>query len=511
MPILGRLRGILPADVGSADARAVLLALPAQAVTPSVPAMLRMNASPHRHRRLSSRRLLRALPLAWGGALALTLLALPAPEPGGAASGRARAAVPAVEVLAAGDLRGEIHPCGCSPELQWGGLPRRLTFLQQAQEAAAGNPPIVVDLGNNFPEPTDQGRLKIDLIQDLLKQYPPAAILPGPNELAVGLDALDRGLPYLVSNDAVGKAFLPEVTVERQGVRIGIYGFLSPEEVYQEFAGQYRLRPVDAVWMTHVRDRIRATGQARAILLFRGSDAELEALRRAGMFDLIIAGNPFADELNQVVRRVVAGAVMAQVPTKGQGFHRLPLRLDSAAETPLSEPIWLKETYADHPVATHALAIYDDKVKGLFFARLEAMDRNRAESPFAGAAACAACHVKSSEIWKASRHGHALDTLARVKKQFDPECLQCHVVGLGRNGFLSQDLTPQLGQVQCENCHGPAKVHAADPQHVRTSAIPAGNAEEGGAPSVCRICHHGSHSPSFSFATYWPKIAHGKD
>src|SRR5262249_8226195 len=67
-------------------------------------------------------------------------------------------------LVAAGDLRGEIKPCGCSPEGQMGGLPRRLTYLQQL-EKDAGEPVVKVDLGNNFPEPSPQGRLKVDFIQ----------------------------------------------------------------------------------------------------------------------------------------------------------------------------------------------------------------------------------------------------------------------------------------------------------------------------------------------------------
>jgi hypothetical protein len=181
-----------------------------------------------------------------------------------------------------------------------------------------------------------------------------------------------------------------------------------------------------------------------------------------------------------------------------------------------ADPVWLSDTFPDHPVAVHAFAIYDDKVKGLFFARLEAMDKDRAESPYAGSGTCAVCHLKAAETWKASRHARALGTLERVKKQFDPECLACHVVGLDSGGFLSQELTPHLANVQCENCHGPAKAHAADPAKVKPAPIArtvsgAPGAGHGSPEAVCRVCHHGSHSPNFAFPVYWHKIAHGKE
>ena len=70
-------------------------------------------------------------------------------------------------LLAAGDLRGEIKPCGCSPEGQMGGLPRRLSYLAQALAPGRGST-VLVDLGNNYPPPSPQGKLKVALIQEML-------------------------------------------------------------------------------------------------------------------------------------------------------------------------------------------------------------------------------------------------------------------------------------------------------------------------------------------------------
>ena len=65
--------------------------------------------------------------------------------------------------------------------------------------------------------------------------------------------------------------------------------------------------------------------------------------------------------------------------------------------------------------------------------------------------------------------------------------------------------------MQCENCHGPGKGHAANPT-LKPGPVPAANgaALERPAAPPCRTCHMGSHSPNFAFGTYWPKIAHGK-
>ena len=414
-----------------------------------------------------------------------------------------------LEILAGGDLRGEIKPCGCSPEGQIGGLPRRLTFLAQAFAAERDGPrPILLDTGNNFPEPSDQGRPKIDLIQTLLNRDRPEAILPGPNELAMGTALLDPGLPYMVSNDAMGKAFAPFLTVERAGLRIGLFGYISPEVVYQMFSQQYRLESISPAWLERVAARIASEGHDRTILLFRGNDLELETLAASGLFDRIIVGNPLDDELNQVTTRRVAAGVFPQVPTKGQGLYRIPLAGGPPVSPGVGTVVWLTDEFADHPAALAAFEEYDGRVKGLFFARLETLERQNSASPYAGAATCAACHPKANDVWSSSRHAHALPSLEAVGKQFDPECVACHVVGMERGGFLSQDLTPQLAGVQCENCHGPAKAHATQPMAVKPDRIQRGAATAGTAVAVCRDCHVGSHSPVFAFGTYWEKIAH---
>ncbi len=408
-------------------------------------------------------------------------------------------------LLAVGDLRGEIKPCGCSPEGQMGGLPRRLTYLAPHFRGGTARA-VVVDLGNNFPAPSPQGSLKIDLIQQMLKRFPPAAILPGPNELAFGPGRLDSALPYLVSNNAVGKAFLPFRAVKLAGRRIGLFGYLSPTEVYQGSQGHFRLTALSPALIEAWRARRRRENLDRAVLLFRGSDAELAGFVKAGLFDRIVAGNPHSDELNQVVQRKVEGREIAQVPTKGQGLVRMPLMEKHDAYT----VDWLTKNYADHADSAQPFKDYDAKVKALFFAQMETMKKQNAESPFIGAATCKACHAPAHEKWSGSRHAGAIATLQKVGKQFDPECLACHVVGLNRGGYLSQQLTPGLAGVQCENCHGPAKAHRLNPKANQPGWVTARNGGRSArvGEGTCRTCHVGSHSPTFKFEAYWPRIKH---
>ena len=81
-----------------------------------------------------------------------------------------------------------------------GGLSRRLTFFKQQQSQHANL--FYLDLGNNFPEPSEQGDLKIQLIQTALKKLEPQVVLVGPNEWLNGLQSLDPKIPYLLSNQS---------------------------------------------------------------------------------------------------------------------------------------------------------------------------------------------------------------------------------------------------------------------------------------------------------------------
>ncbi|NGO38632.1 hypothetical protein G4L39_04350 [Limisphaera ngatamarikiensis] len=82
---------------------------------------------------------------------------------------------------------------------------------------------------------------------------------------------------------------------------------------------------------------------------------------------------------------------------------------------------------------------------------------------YAGAEACATCHADIHAQEMQTRHAAALASLERVGQADNPACLPCHTVGYGLpGGFINRTLTPHLGGVQCESCHGPAGMHAAN-------------------------------------------------
>lgn len=410
--------------------------------------------------------------------------------------GYLRATDSVVWFSATGDLRGEIKPCGCSPDGDMGGLLRRAMYLEQRRQA---HPHLLyLDLGNNFPPPSEQGRLKVDLIQKSLKHLEPVSILVGPNELLYEISLLDKGLPYLLTNARSKLPFKKLHSAMIQGKRIGILGYLSPTQIYQNENEEQRIVPVDALLLGIFEQQLQSSRLDYKILMFRGNEQELEQFEKSGLFDLIIAGNNNDDELNQVLTLKTTTGEFYAVPTKGQGSFEGGLDFEKKSAS--LEVDWFLGKYKDHPKLLPLFQAYDKAVKELFFTNLDRMEKHQKEAPYAGEGVCQACHQAQHKIWRESRHSQAFATLKKVKKHFDLECLQCHVVGLNKGGFLSPQLTSTLMNVQCENCHGAGKAHISNPTKIHPPTVPAKQA--------CVSCHKGSHSPKFDFAKYWLKIKH---
>jgi hypothetical protein len=104
---------------------------------------------------------------------------------------------------------------------------------------------------------------------------------------------------------------------------------------------------------------------------------------------------------------------------------------------------------------------------------------------YAGYKVCITCHLNVCSFEINTPHAMAFNDLAQVAGgQADASCLPCHTVGYGLpTGFENASATPQLENVQCENCHGPAASHAASPDD--PTVVPQVEI----AAQVCGGCH----------------------
>jgi hypothetical protein len=109
---------------------------------------------------------------------------------------------------------------------------------------------------------------------------------------------------------------------------------------------------------------------------------------------------------------------------------------------------------------------------------------------YVGLSVCGHCHAPAVAVWNHTWHAHAYGTLRSEGREFDLECVGCHVTGYERPGGSNATHVDKLQSVQCEVCHGPGSKHVADP--IDEGAILA-------KPDAARCldCHHSPHVEQF--------------
>jgi hypothetical protein len=162
------------------------------------------------------------------------------------------------------------------------------------------------------------------------------------------------------------------------------------------------------------------------------------------------------------------------------------------------------EDRASDPAVKAVLDAYDRDVAAANLAYAKANPRAcpeaaPGEASFVGTAACAACHPAAQAFWTETGHARAWETLEKAQKQYDLNCVSCHVTGWERPGGAC-DIGRVEGRedVGCESCHGPGSLHAQAPTQAK---LPAQVAER-----TCLGCHTPENSTAFDYGTYLPKI-----
>jgi hypothetical protein len=108
---------------------------------------------------------------------------------------------------------------------------------------------------------------------------------------------------------------------------------------------------------------------------------------------------------------------------------------------------------------------------------------------YVGIDACEPCHSDPVSVWKNTRHSHAYETLASQFKEYNLDCVSCHVTGYDMPGGSTVTHVEKLKDVQCEVCHGPGSLHAAHPKTKMPTPQPR--------PDLCLSCHHPPHVEVF--------------
>jgi hypothetical protein len=128
------------------------------------------------------------------------------------------------------------------------------------------------------------------------------------------------------------------------------------------------------------------------------------------------------------------------------------------------------------------------------------------EAAYLGSESCRECHEETFPSWESSKHKESYATLKTAGRQYDLECVRCHVTGPDRPGGVCRvDKVEGRAEVGCESCHGPGSLHAQNPTAENVVAKPV--------QTDCIGCHDKENSPHFDFNRYLAQIlgpGHGR-
>jgi hypothetical protein len=114
----------------------------------------------------------------------------------------------------------------------------------------------------------------------------------------------------------------------------------------------------------------------------------------------------------------------------------------------------------------------------------------KGKAGYVGNDECATCHEDAKKVWDGTPHAHAYATLEKEFKEFNLDCVSCHVTGYGKPGGSTVTFVESLKNVGCEECHGPGSLHAASQLAKDIIKDPD--------PQACvSACHHPPHVEGF--------------
>ena len=403
-------------------------------------------------------------------------------------------------IVYSGNLDGELEPCGCSAEGNFGGLKRRASLLASLRKELPGL--VVISSGGLLSSDGPGDRLKSEYILKGFAKLDYDAIGLQWRDLVYGAEfSLQSALPWVASNWA-GEGIPAQRRIERGGNRLNVFSWLPPDDSpLRQMPGSHKLVTADSGSLREALRKAKAAGDLTVLTTTQTAEAMAELIDLADVDILIersayeVFGEP----------RQLGGTLVLTPGSRGMRLGRLDLTLDGGRiATSHHTVLPMPTTIADAPWMAAWYDEYNARVKADYLQRVELRkQREGGQSPFVGEEACAGCHAAQHAVWAESDHAVAYEDLEAVNKSFDPQCIVCHTVGFDRpGGFVDMNITGHLMGVQCESCHGAGREHVQAGGHKPTPN--AGWPRE----KICAQCHTQPHSPGFVLEKYWPKIAH---
>lgn len=391
-----------------------------------------------------------------------------------------------------GQELGSLKPCGCSGG-QLGGLEKRPAIFDRVPASNR----LIVETGPLVESDREQDLIKFRILFEALRLLGYDVVhltdrdLEIASHLGLSADSQQAFDAIHVGEDGRSRVFTERFTVRGRDFIVNIAAWdphvapvESAAELFEEIPG---IPAVD-------------------ILLLRHFDPDsLDTLvSQVPGIDVVVC--PSDSDEPRLLSDPGAKPLVFTVGRFGRHICRLGIAIPQQAAEPVLqfEPIPVAEGLPDDPVLVQLYRQYQQLVKDSRLLEEYPRIPLAEDLAFTGSETCKRCHEYEYDKWSTKAHADAFASLKEVGSEYDPECVICHVVGMEyESGFITEDKTPHLKDVGCENCHGPGS------EHTRT----LGQAATTRPQMACLDCHMPEKSTGYAGheEEYMRKIVHWRE
>jgi len=370
---------------------------------------------------------------------------------------------------------------------------------------------MLVDAGDFFGFGGVQDSLKSGYMVEMMDRLNYDVVTLGEREFSFGqrflLDTFKKSKIDLVSANLVyadtKKPFVKPYVIRKVGpIRVAVTGLIFKDAKLRTLPTEPGLEILDPIATAKALiPTLRKKADVVVVLSHLGlPDGQRLTIEVPGI-DLMVFGHQ-SGLIKQIVQ--TQGVVNVRGGERGQYIPAIHLVLEDGKITSYDgEVTTLDDKVPADETMNQLVDSFQDDLNKRFAQQnqaqaKEAEDVTRAQlagDHYLGEKTCRRCHETEYQKYTKQAHARAFETLVKAERDATPECIVCHVVGLGQaGGFISKQSTPDLVNVQCENCHGMGTQHPDASKPVTADA--------------CARCHTHEQSPNFNYDEDLEKINH---
>jgi hypothetical protein len=403
-----------------------------------------------------------------------------------------------ITIFLSGDILSQLQPCGCA-EGQLGGFSSR----QGIFDKVPANRRLLVDTGNFLIDNTPQDLIKLNTIITSLITLEYDVINFSEDDLSVSEGRFPiKQLPFKAIGtvgklDSVFRKNFPDGD-KKAAVTIASISSEALEEGTIDQDGLAEIFPSASA--------SKPDSPPVNILILDGFSKSIADYLADTNIDVVVCDNGNYDP--EVIKTDHKSPIFVNLGRLGKYIWRIDVKL--------SEKLRAEISYTK--IAVDKKLPGSDELDDIYEAYREMIQEEdilgqvtRTPLPdglkYVGSDKCKDCHEDEYEIWAKQKHAHAYQTLVDSGDAYDPECIECHVIGLKlESGFENANSPKGLRNVGCEICHGPRS------KHIKNATDNTENLKKSEpiAALKCISCHTPEHSPGFQAdeAGYRKKIIH---